>query len=382
MTILIENQPSGVFSKPIRLFYKLTYLMIYYILVIFILLWFFICKENNIPKANKTRCFLIPVFVFAWIIMGLRNNSVGVDTFHYKDYFDYFSTLSFTELLSEDIGIEIGYRFLMWTTAKFGGGYLLFKIISSGLFCFFSYLFIYDSSLRFRSNTSIVITIVFISVAYLTAFNITRQMIASIIIAYSWITFSQKYYLSTLILFLIAWSFHDSVLFATIIYIIWFLRDVKYIGWMSIIGILILQSAFYIIAEYLSSLNYYSGYLSGKSEIYQEANFARVVWVIIAIHAMIVIIYKKNFNNSANAIAIYCLIYLFINFFAEQVSYLERMGFYFYPFVCLIYPIVGLKIRNRNYRTFYFFCIVACYIIWFLLSSESEQYVYKISEGL
>lgn len=314
--------------------------------------------------------------------MGLRNNSVGVDTLNYKEYFDYFSTRSFKELLSDDIGVEIGYRFLMWITAKSGGGYLLFKIISSGIFCFFSYLFIYDASIRLRSDTSIVIAIVFLSVAYLTAFNITRQLIASMIIAYSWITFSEKHYWSTLILFLIAWGFHDSVLFAAIIYVIWFFRDVKYIGWISIIGILILQSMFYIVADYLSSLNYYSIYLSGKSEVYQEANLSRIVWVIIAIHAMVVIVFKNNFNNSANAIAIYCLIYVFINFFAEQVSYLERMGYYFYPFVCLIYPIVGLKIRNRNYRKFYFFCIVACYIIWFLLGSQSEQYVYKLSEGL
>lgn len=354
--------------------------MIYYIIIIFIFLWLFLSKLTANGRFNAG-LLAIPIFILLWLVMGLRGDSVGMDTAHYHRIFDMVSLMPLKDIFQKVLYIEPGWKVMIKGVSELGGGFLSFQLITSAIFSILYCSFFLYANKAFRLNKVVLMILVSLPTLYLLSFNAARQMFAVMLVACSWSCFVAQKYKGAVLLFLIALSIHTSSLFAIPIYLIWIYRKWRLIGVVSIVSLIVIGILFTTVIAYLTKYGIYVKYLNNKSDFHQTANMAKIVWAIIAAHAFWIIWKRKKYPEYAQPVAIYCIIYVFTNMFAEDLNYFERLGLFYLPFVSIVYPIVAKEIKKPIIKYLYIGCIVLSYSIWFILSSQSGQYVYSLAEG-
>lgn len=355
--------------------------MVYSVFIIFVLFIGLIIKINSIKFEYSfiyaSRQYFFIILFIAWLIMGLRANSVGRDTEVYAQYFELYHDKTFGQLWRGEI--EPGWSFLAWVINNIGGSYLFFQLVFSAIFISASYKFLTYIVKLYHIKYYITIAIVFISSTYLLSFNIARQMMAVVLILNAWICYTKKDRFKTIFFCIAAVSFHYTSIIGVCIIVLWSMLKYKYIGIFCFGALIGLYLGFKLIIQILVSLNLYVNYVNNAFGSFQEANLSKIVWFIVAIHGIYIILKQKTFSSKEIFVAINCLIWVFTNILSSEINYFERLGLYFLPFVCLIYPCVGSSFKNKSIRFIYFSGVSAMYSAWFMLGAQSEQYKYTIA---
>ena len=207
-------------------------------------------------------------------------------------------------------------------------------------------------------------------------------MIAVMFILNAWLYFCQHKRKKAAALFILALSFHYSSILALALIILWKMRNVRHFGFITMASLAACYFLFGTIMSIAGQMGVYVNYINNAFNNFQEANMVKIIWTIIAFHAVWIFIKSKKFTPFDKVVAAYSLIYVFTNIMASQINYFERLGLFFMPFVALLYPIVGNSFKSRQLRYIYFTGIAVCYSIWFILGSRSPQYAYSISSLL
>ena len=352
------------------------YMSIYFLLVIYYIVLCIICYFLRRKYTYKTinKIFLTLFFTVCSIIMGLRDISVGVDTGNYQRMFYEFSFLSYSDIFSSyyHSGIEVGFVLLNKLFSVLVNDYYFFQFIFSSIFCFLMAVFIYKSS----SNVFLS-SIVFVgSGLYLSSFNIFRQMLAVSVVVNSLPYLQRNELRKVLLLLIIGILIHTSsmIFIFPIILFVWMNnRMIKLIPGFFIFISFYWQYAI-LLVRYIGPDNYL-GYAENTREI-MEAGMVRILWLIVAVFSLIVV-YNKSFSTLQKKIAILCIVYVSCFWIGLNFNYFERLGLYFQPFIIPLFVFIGEKIPTSFMRCLYCIVVSICFIIFFMLASESKQYVYN-----
>lgn len=359
--------------------------MIYILFIIYLFICSLITNRSVIKfptNNNYDKIFLFAVFLVAWLIASLRGVEVGVDTHMYFKMFNRHHNAEsfFDPVLSRDV--EPGWAFLAWFINYIGGDFILFQLIFYGIFCLLAANFVVLGTKHLKLNSVFIITLLFITNIWLLSFNIARQMMAVMFAINAWLYFCDKKHILSIILFLLALSFHYSAFISLFLFILWKYREYKFLGIISIIVFIVGLVEFNILWKIMIDLGFYEKYINNGFNTFQQAGLSRIVWCIITLHALWIILKQSQFTSFDKVVAIGCLIYVFTNIMSTKINYLERLGLYFIPFITLVYPIVGNNIKSIGLRLFYFSSIAILYSIWFILGSMRPQYIYFLGIDL
>lgn len=356
--------------------------MIYIIYLISILFLGIFVKFNcgTSLKEKKQHIFIYVGFVYliGWLIMGFRGLYVGKDTINYFEIYNHIKDIKFNKIISES-DIEPGWGLIAWVNHYLHGNYLTFQLTISGILCELARRFTTKIVFHLPGYHVFTITIIIFFYFFLIGLNISRQIISVLFVGNGLLYLIDRRRTSAYLNLIYALMFHYSSILALPMFIIWNLRNWKYLYMTGIISLFLIFIGMKLILEVVLSMGLYVNYVNPDTTTFQEAGFAKVIWLGIAILSIYIIIRKKYFNSFVRVSALFSIIYVFFNFLSSDVSYIERIGLYFLPFVCVPYVAIGNYIKYNPVKISYFTCVVGLYSVWFLLSSRSDQYVYQIS---
>lgn len=350
-------------------------IMIYYIAVIIIVILAALCfiMNGKINFMRNRNLFLFFSFFVFFMLSAFRSVDVGVDTKTYEKHYNIILNTSISDICAnyDFNSMELGYNLLCKLSSYIVPNYYFWQLIVSALFCFGMYKFIKNNGENYYMAFSVFLG----SGLFLNSLNISRQMLAVMFAVNAWSYMKRRENLASIICILLASLFHISALIFGLAYIIWMLRKVRLVYYIiPIVSILTVFNYEWIIELGRIVFPQFNSYYFNVKPI-QEAGMIWCVWLIIILISFIVL-FKKNLNSEAKLIGIFALIYVSCNLVGLQFNYFERIGLYFLPFVILLFD-EFLRVLANKYRFVYVIGVSTCYLILFLISSQSMQYAYN-----
>ena len=320
--------------------------------------------EILIKNKQKILAFLLiglSIFILSFLA-GVRNDEVGKDIGIYvTPAFEWAQELKFEDFIIKG-DFEIGYKLFVYIfTQVFNNKhFILFAmqaIVSTAV-----YIFAYKNKEKV-SMTLLILT--FLMVFYNDTLTMMRQTIAMSFLLISIITFKEKKYIKTLILYVLAILFHNTSIIAILTYIIiaidnttkinkrskFFINAMLLIGfyacaflyqdilYMFTYDIPILPEKFY---GYLSSSYYNQNGLS-----ISKANLMfRAIWIFIAF-----CISQITKEQETKTYLKFLCIELGLYFISFKLPPVMRLGYYFtYPALLSMIPRTDKIFKSEKYN--------------------------------
>lgn len=345
-----------------------------------LVIWLFLCGMNHyalrkkIYKNKNDIIFISSFFIVCLLIMGFRNFSVGVDTITYKIDFEYVTRISINDILAGNSGLDLekGYLIFMKVISYISNNYYLFQFIVSAI-----YLYGMGNFLLKTSNNIFLCATLFLGLdLFLMTFNIQRQMLAVMFAINGLIYFNNKQFTKGIIFWMISLLFHRTAIFFILANLIFIFRNNKNLlraasAIIVVIGINY-KRLIPLVERYMP--HYYVYFRNQK--VMHTARTVWVIWIIILIISTYILL-TKRFNNKERIIAIYSAIFVIMNIIGLYFNYAERIGLYFLPFCILLFDNFCKIFDKVQIKVIYNFSVVFCFIIYFLISSGSSQYIYE-----
>lgn len=348
--------------------------MIYQLLIAFIIIaTTFYGIINFYSKGNKIdSLYFLPLLLILALILGCRGVSVGVDTYNYKYLFQDIANDNISNLCSSFYyeHAEIGYVLFNKFFSIFINDYNFFQLCIA-----FIHIFTFYQLIKHYKANRIIASVVFLTTCYIFAFNLMRQSIAIDICLFSFIQYRKRKFFKSSILFLTSILFHTSAFIFIINFILYEIRhNTKYIK-LSPLIILFLSISLKPIVLYFGNLfPKYNDYIDNTKDA-QSANMVLYLWIIELIISLI-IIYKRKSNAHNIFIALTSLIYIQFNILGLSFNYLERISFYFAPFIIILFCDFYQLIKNRYIRSLYFLGLYFGFLYYFYLATNAKELKY------
>lgn len=381
----------------------MIYLLIFFISIFFITLGLN-QKNRRIGLVLELIGLIIPC-----ILAGIRSYDVGTDTSGYP--------LSLYNFVSEGYNFNQLVDFSnMWYFSKDMVYLFITYIVSHNSISFQFYLFIlevlvifpYYYSLKIdkkNSNSVIAGMIIFFLVFYNLSLNMIRQSIAISFVILSFTIFknkdiknNKKRILISLLVFCLAYGFHNTALFSLPFYILYLYFEKKERRYKTKQLISIIVSLFFTITLffYKPILNFISNIgLYNKISLYLDKytnfdiDFLGTFVNLMIIFIVIInkkVIQKKNQNYIFVITLAFCN--LFLSFLGTFVTYTQRVAYYIYFILLNNYiPLQFDSIDsinekfNDNIKIIRFITIIIFLVYWFIvifLNNSGETLPYQI----
>ena len=323
--------------------------MIYF--VVFCLSGFFFqvgeyTKNKITKKVLYSIALMIPVLLSAF-----RGVEVGKDTSYYAyPTFQYAKTVpSFLNFIGYD-GIEPAFLFLQYVGAKIFNS---FAFVLGSIQLIINYCFYKTIIKKYGGEDIAIMMMIFYFFIFGGTLNAIRQSAAVSLILLSSTYFSEKRYVISSILFILAFMFHTTAAFSLIFLAIYLITDkekiyrfvnvtivlfsvVLNVGWRSIFS-----TVFKMIPIWSRN---YADYL-----IYVRAgdrNETKIICGIIAL-IIILIINKKSESRWNKLLISISIIYLFYQPITEKLNVASRLLLYPQAFLITIFPLGKELIRVK-----------------------------------
>lgn len=325
--------------------------------------------------ADGRRLFTFVSFFLAALIMGLRSTSVGTDTENYAFIYGEMVNQSLGNILMQKTGFSADpiYLAIMKLFSIVGVDYFGFQLFTSFLFCFGMRRFILKST----TNTLLCTIIFFGMNLYLSAFNITRQLLATMFLANAWTEATDGKRLKSVLLVAVAALFHKTAVIFLVVLLLYAMKErrllVRVVAPIAIVFVLI---NYEVILQVVSALGLYRNYL-WNAKVKLSAGWIRVVWLIIVMLSVYVLANKK-FTVTQSIFATCSLIFVCCSAIGFEFNYFDRLGYYFLPFVILLFDaIAGTQKRGSPTSIVFQLSTTVCFICYFILSCSSQQFLYS-----
>lgn len=346
-------------------------------------------------KKRKAIFFSLIAILVPCIIAGLRDLTVGIDAEIYV-----------APVLKQIQGMELLSAFGNYSLEK---GYILFVYLISyitqnpNILLFLIQLIItvciYLTAYKFRNKISMMIFMtVYILFMYTKSLNIMRQAIALALFIYSLTYLFNKKYINTLIIFIIALSFHSSIAFCSIIYVLFIINNIK-----MKYNIKMLIFLFTIIITFICTINmqsmmkflvfdlnilpetYYNYFSDMISTDKNYVDFA--IKIALMVVASVIVWYDKRKENLSINITLLesialGVVFTITMFLVGQLGEIYRIVFSFITIGIMyifsnIFNIVKDDLLNK---IFSYMIIVAVllmqWIIYYVINGEASLYPY------
>ena len=318
--------------------------MFIYIICFGLSIWCTYLAQKNFNEEHKKQgmFFSVIAILIPSILAGIRATTVGSDTAGYVER-SFYQVLSSTSLSSflEISELEVGYNVFTYIIAKIFGDVHWILFINQLIVCSIIYKMAYDR----RNQISMpMMMLVYFTVFYSMTLNIARQALAIAIIFYSVKYMENKKYIKTILLFLLAFQFHTSAIFALFLYIIIYINQKKInyktrriIIFIIVILLLLIIISYEPILYYMTYdlqiiphkfYNYLNSHYANESMDMSLIELAfKGIWIFLSI--IYIIINKKNKEYKINSYLMFLIIDLFMLLISGKVSNAFRMGYYY-----------------------------------------------------
>lgn len=333
-------------------------------------------------KQINTKFFYI-LFIFLSVFYAF--NDVGVDTPHYRYYFDIYTDI---DCIDEGYGaVEKPYQILnILLHYVFNDNYYavaFVRVMQLGIFFYALYLL--------RDKTIIGFSIMaYVAFFYFDSFNLLRSSLSGSLSILSFVYLYKNRYVLTIISALLAVGFHTSALLiivAIILYYICYETPLKkFHKIIPFLATLILFIFLYIGGDYINVL-IADDFGGGRYEYYQASSSDIGIFIPIKYLPTFVVIYllkKKNgdvdINKWLNLNIILIFIGLAIALLSYQIGILGRAAIYFcIPFVFLMpYYCICLQQNNAQNRLLVHRLFIIYYTFMFMTTLGGLYYISEI----
>ena len=301
-------------------------------------------------KNKKRLVFIIALQMF--LILSLRADTLGVDLENYKQFYEFYQTLSFGEIMrgfrliggsTHDLGVESGYVLLNWVVGRLGFSFHSFLVFYAAIVVGSVSLFIY----RYCENAALGFA-TFISLgAFVSFFGILRQSLALAIFLLAIPALERRKPIRFFLIVIIAGLFHQSLFIAAVLYFVVKLKANKalyviFIGaslTLTLITPVLYNNVVFPIIVKLGRYYYLNDF---------EWNNMFAVMMVLAVFFMF---FFKNREREDNSMQCGFLMSLPLQALAFYLPIFSRLsGAVFFNFVCVLLPNTLSRIENRNQR--------------------------------
>ena len=294
--------------------------------------------------------FIIALQMF--LILSLRADTLGVDLDNYKQFYEFYQTLSFGEIMrgfrliggsTHDLGVESGYVLLNWVVGRLGFSFHSFLVFYAAIVVGSVSLFIY----RYCENAALGFA-TFISLgAFVSFFGILRQSLALAIFLLAIPALERRKPIRFFLIVIIAGLFHQSLFIAAVLYFVVKLKANKALYVIFVVASLtltLITPVLYnnVVFPIIVKLGRYY-YLNDF-----EWNNMFAVMMVLAVFFMF---FFKNREREDNSMQCGFLMSLPLQALAFYLPIFSRLsGAVFFNFVCVLLPNTLSRIENRNQR--------------------------------
>lgn len=276
---------------------------------------------------------IVPVFFFLlFLLLSLRNETIGRDIVNYHNSFIAFSLLDFRDLWST--GTEPLYVLLNWIVGRFTDDFQIFLTIVAAITVLpVAKIYSEDKQYGFLKIVLFMNMTVFIMM-----FSGLRQAIAISVsmVAYSFVR--KKKPLLFLLFALIAFGFHHTGFITLLYYPLYHLKLSKNQQWLAIPGVAIVfifnKQIFGLITSVLSKV------FGDRYEVEIQETGAYLMIVLFALFAIAAFFFpdEEKMDAEAKGLRSFLLMTLLLQCFAPVHTLSMRMNYYFIIFVPVIVP--------------------------------------------
>jgi len=354
--------------------------MAYYIIVIgsLCLMMILMFSNGKVRFTSNKNLYIFCSLSLCWIISAFRSVEVGADTDNYARIYRVICNSSWKDILSsfKFQGTELGFNVLAKLFSYISGNYYAFQVLLCAIFCFGFYPFIKKNS----TNAVLALAVFYGSNLYLYSLNISRQMIAVMLVANAWDCLIEKKKKFFLLLVFVAFLFHSTAIVFGIAYVCYYGWKDKKIRKGLILAIIILlftyMRLFDTIKPYLRNYYNYTNYLDNNREL-QTAGAVKYFWAIIVIMSIYLIYQYRKDKSRISIIGLFSLIFVIFNIIGLEINYLNRIGYFFMPFLIPLFDKTYYLIKNEFIAKAYMISAILCLDIYFILSTRTSQYIYS-----
>lgn len=324
---------------------------------------------NEFKKRRKY--FLLAFFFVACLVMGMRDVSVGTDTKEYRQIFSYVTEKNWSQVFAT-YGIftqfEIGYAVLMKLCSLLHGSYFYFQFVSSILYCLGIAIFIYDDT-----DDILMRLIVYMGIGtFLRAFNIARQAFAVMLLMNSWKSLKNNRFATSILLYVLSITIHStSIVFGVVFIIEWLKKYDKFLSVFPFVFFGVVICCKPLLVLIISKFPKYAEYL----QVYQTVRpgMSIMLLMVVIIFSLAVLYHKSEYKTTEKTIAVYSLIYVGVTALGYGIPLFERMGYYFTPFVCLLFPLGKRIVKEFNLEYLYSNGVNLCFFLFYVLTVFDKE---------
>ena len=335
-------------------------------------------------KINK-KTFIVVVFFVLAMVLGLRGESVGEDTGHFIDVFNYAQNVSwktaftsgfdvvYTIIYSADQSIEVGYLILNKLVGIFTDNAQWLIFIVAVATCWLFGKFIYDNFEKVFLPTYVFMC----ESLYMNSFNLMRQILAIAIALQAFKMIKEGKYKKAVIVILVAFLFHKTAILLLALIPLYLWKNKKRATKFVFIGAVAITAGLQVIAVIISALiPRYANYFT-TNYWDTEVGITAVMWLIEIVLCLFFYFYrgfKKNDNE--DFIPVSCtILYLACEIISFRVSIFSRIAMVFSPFLMQLF-VRGKTLFGKKTRLVYLVGLMAVLTVIFLLYAKADSRVY------
>ena len=354
-------------------------------MAIYLINIFLILLYSIFIKDRKKICILVSIQLF--LILALRDSSLGVDLANYSSGFNYIKSINFMDMISKlriisiaslkyPYSYEGGYALLNWIVGNLGLSFHGFLIVCAFINIFSVGYFIYKYS--DIPWISFIVLCTFGIYSYF--FGILRQSLALSFFLLSLHFALQNKKGKAILLFLLAFWMHRAVLIMLPIYL--FINR-KSITKKSYTTALLLSIPFLLLSGQLYNYIVYpimSFFGKGYTGSGFQLNNLIILMYVVAFVVMIFANFKKDHGNKMNNIAIWALILsIYVEIIGMYNDNFARVVQMYNFFLLITIPYVIKQYNNQKSIIFVKSLMVILLTSFFVYTTHKSEIVpYKI----
>lgn len=165
--------------------------------------------QSQSIQETRRKSYLHPMFILVFVVLAfpyVARYGVGTDYYGYFLFYEWYSEYTFKQIMDMT---DFGYYLLSWVDYKIFNGNWYWHCIVLAVLTYMPVLYYY---FRFSNNLAYVMMVYILFMLYFSPYNAVRQCLASSMLLIAVISIIEKKYLKCLTFFIIAYTFHSTVL--------------------------------------------------------------------------------------------------------------------------------------------------------------------------
>lgn len=283
-------------------------------------------RKEEISKQN---CILTVFFVMLFMILALRDESIGRDLKNYKYYFEKISLMTKEEIFEYDL--DVLYTSLNWGVSRFTDDFQVFLAVVA-LITIIPVAWIYSED---RDHSFLKIVLFINMSTFIMMFSGLRQAIAISIGVIAYRCVKKKKLLLFIVFVIIAWGFHHSAFIVFLFYPLYHFSFKKKHLWFVvpiIICVFIFNKQIFMMVTNLIDSDKYTSAISSTGA------YTMIILFIMFAFFSYVIPDEKMMDKETLGLRNFLLLAVLLQCFSPIHTIAMRINYYYIIFIPILIP--------------------------------------------